>query len=201
MTEQRHKAGILLVEDNPANQKLANYILQDRGHVVETAESGQEAICLTERNHYDVILMDVQMPGMNGLEATAAIRKRDEGRPRTPIVAMTAHAMKSDRDRCLAAGMDGYLSKPVSAREMIAVVESLARGVAVATPLATASVAPAQTSPQPVAPVFDPKAALSRCLDSEDMLRNMIRYFLREVDNVLSRMRTALCSNKRSEVM
>ena len=95
---------ILLVEDNPANQKLATYILQDRGHLVEIAGDGQEAIDLTEQNRYDVILMDVQMPGMNGLEATAAIRKRENGGSRVPIIAMTAHAMKGDRERCLAAG-------------------------------------------------------------------------------------------------
>jgi PAS domain S-box-containing protein len=116
---------ILLAEDNPANQKLATYVLQDRGHLVEIAGDGQEAIRLTERNRYDVILMDVQMPEMNGLEATAAIRKREEGGSRrVPIIAMTAHAMKGDREKCLAAGMDGYLSKPIDAHEMIALVET-----------------------------------------------------------------------------
>ena len=99
---------ILLVEDNPANQKLATYILQGSGPAVEIAGDGQEAVDLTEQNHYDVILMDVQMPGMNGLEATAAIRTgaRRRRRPRVPIIAMTAHAMKGDREQCLAAGMD-----------------------------------------------------------------------------------------------
>ena len=119
---------VLLVEDNPANQKLATYILKDRGHVVEIAGDGEEAVCLTERNRYDVILMDVQMPGMNGLEATAAIRQREGSESRVPIIAMTAHALKDDRDRCLAAGVDGYLSKPVNAKEMIGLVESLACG-------------------------------------------------------------------------
>ena len=125
---------ILLVEDNPANQKVATYFLHDRGHLVEIAGDGQEAIDLTEQNRYDVILMDVQMPEMDGLEATAAIRKReDDGGGRVPIIAMTAHAMQGDRDRCLAAGMDGYLSKPVNAQELIGLVESLARRAAAVT--------------------------------------------------------------------
>jgi PAS domain S-box-containing protein len=127
-TAARAQLRILLVEDNPANQKLANYILQDRGHVVEIAGDGQEAVCLSESNRYDVIMMDVQMPGMNGLEATAAIRKREGGGKRVPIIAMTAHAMKGDREQCLAAGMDAYLSKPIDGFEMIALVETLAAG-------------------------------------------------------------------------
>jgi PAS domain S-box-containing protein len=105
---------ILLAEDNPANQKLATYVLEDRGHLVEIAGDGRQAVRLTERNSYDVILMDVQMPGMNGLETTAAIRKREDGGSRVPIIAMTAHAMKGDREQCLAAGMDGYVSKSQS---------------------------------------------------------------------------------------
>jgi len=124
---------VLLVEDSPANQKVVKYVLRGRGHEVEIAEEGQEALCLCERNHYDVILMDVQMPGMNGLEATAAIRKREGGGRRVPIIAMTAHAMQGDRERCLAAGMDGYLSKPVNAQQLISLVEGLAGGEVPAT--------------------------------------------------------------------
>jgi PAS domain S-box-containing protein len=154
---------ILLVEDNPANQKLAAYVLQDRGHLVEIAGDGQEAIRLYEQNRYDVILMDVQMPGMDGLEATAAIRKREEGGNRIPIIAMTAHAMKGDRDRCLAAGMDGYLSKPIDAHETIALVETLAAGSLSG---AADGITPASTLPQaegpPATPVFDPELALRR---------------------------------------
>ena len=100
---------ILLVEDNPANQKLASYILQDRGHQVAVAGDGREAIRLAGQNHYDVILMDVQMPGMNGLEATAAIRGKEQPGNRVPIIAMTAHAMEGDRQRPVAGRNGCYL--------------------------------------------------------------------------------------------
>jgi signal transduction histidine kinase/ActR/RegA family two-component response regulator len=123
---------ILLAEDNLANQKLAKYILKSRGHVVDVAEDGQKAVDLAAQNSYDVILMDVQMPVMDGLEATAAIRRRDEGMKRVPIIALTAHAMSGDREQCLAAGMDSYLSKPVAAHDLIAVTESVAGGLAAA---------------------------------------------------------------------
>ena len=191
---------ILLVEDNPANQKLANYILQDRGHLVEIAGDGQEAVYLTEQNRYDVILMDVQMPGMNGLEATAAIRKRDDGDTRVPIIAMTAHAMKGDRDRCLAAGMNGYLSKPVNAQEMIGLVESLACVAAPRTQPAAATPTAAEISPQATSPVFDAEEALSRCFDSEDMVREMIQCFFDEVDTSFPKMRAALEKGDLEEV-
>ena len=117
---------LLLVEDNPANQKFVSYFLQGRGHSVEIAGDGLQAVELCRVNPYDVVLMDLQMPGMDGIVATAAVRKIDgEGR-RVPIIAMTAHAMQSDRDRCLAADMDGYLAKPVNVNELIRLVESLA---------------------------------------------------------------------------
>ncbi|MBI4872497.1 MAG: PAS domain S-box protein [Candidatus Riflebacteria bacterium] len=135
---------VLLVEDNPANRKLASYILKHRGHTVEAACDGREALRLTEKVEYDVILMDVQMPGMDGLEATAAIRKREAGVRRVPIVAMTAHAMKDDCERCLEAGMDGYLAKPVNAKAMIDLVESLARGDGSGAQVGTAQALPAQ---------------------------------------------------------
>ena len=151
------------MEDNPANQKLAIYILKDRGHVVEIAGDGQEAVCLTKQNRYDVILMDVQMPGMNGLEATAAIRNREDGGRRVPIIAMTAHAMKGDREQCLAAGMDGYISKPIDVREMIALVETLAVGLpSVAAGAVSSPIAQPQAEKSPAAGVFGPELALLR---------------------------------------
>jgi len=115
---------ILLAEDNPDHQQLLAYILRRHGHSVDIAEDGQQAVCMAREN-YDVILMDVRMPGMDGLEATKAIRAKS----RVPIIALTACAMISDRERSLAAGMNAYLSKPVNSREMIALVESLATGL------------------------------------------------------------------------
>jgi len=191
---------ILLVEDNPANQKLASYILRDRGHLVDTAADGLEAISLTEQNRYDVVLMDIQMPGMDGLEATAEIRKREQEDRRLPIIAMTAHATKDDRDRCLATGMDGYLSKPVSAQEMIALVESLAAATS-GEPQANAGTAlTAEVFSQAATVVFNAEKALKRCFDSKDMMEEIVRGFLEEADGLMTQMRTALAKGDLAEV-
>jgi signal transduction histidine kinase len=117
---------VLLVEDTPANQKLIQYVLLKQGYEVEVAENGRAAIEKATHNPYALILMDVQMPEMDGFQATAAIRSLP-GRERVPIVAMTAHAMPGDRDRCLAAGMDEYLAKPLDVRHLMKIVELLAR--------------------------------------------------------------------------
>ncbi|HET9325996.1 MAG TPA: response regulator [Candidatus Eisenbacteria bacterium] len=122
------KLRVLVVEDNRVNQTMALRILEKRGHQVTLAENGQQAVEALDREEgFDVVLMDVQMPVMNGLEATARIRAMEKGSDRhLPIVAMTAHAMRGDRERCLAAGMDGYLVKPIQADELIAALEGLA---------------------------------------------------------------------------
>jgi len=121
------RLSVLVVEDNRVNQTLARRILEQRGHQVTMAENGRQALEALDRGRFDVVLMDVQMPVMNGLEATARIRAREQGGDRhVPIVAMTAHAMRGDRERCLEAGMDGYLVKPIQADEMIAALERFA---------------------------------------------------------------------------
>jgi signal transduction histidine kinase/DNA-binding response OmpR family regulator len=117
---------ILLAEDNLVNQKLAMRVLEKRGYSVDTAGNGIEVLKKLDNESFDLILMDIQMPEIDGLEATAAIRKKElTTGAYVPIVAMTANAMQGDRERCLAAGMDGYVSKPINIKEFLAVVQEL----------------------------------------------------------------------------
>ncbi|RKX47538.1 MAG: hypothetical protein DRP64_00745 [Verrucomicrobia bacterium] len=113
---------VLLVEDNRVNQKVAVAILRKAGCQVDTAENGQDAIQQIRKDSYDIVLMDCQMPVMDGFEATAQIRAMRGGIAKTPIIAITAHAMKDDRQKCLDGGMDDYLSKPVGRKELIATI-------------------------------------------------------------------------------
>jgi len=117
---------ILLAEDNPVNQKLACRLLEKAGHRVTVAADGRQALSAWRAGAFDLVLMDFQMPHMDGLETTAAIRAREAAIGRhTPIVAMTAHALKGDQDRCLAAGMDGYVSKPIHLQQLLEVIEGV----------------------------------------------------------------------------
>ena len=118
-TIARSDVKVLLVEDNKVNQKVAMAILQKAGCAVDAAENGQDAIQQIQREHYDVVLMDCQMPVMDGFEATARIRAMQEPLCRIPIIAITAHAMKDDHRKCLDGGMDDYLSKPFGRQELI----------------------------------------------------------------------------------
>jgi CheY-like chemotaxis protein len=129
---------ILLAEDGPVNQLLVKRLLEKAGHTVTVVETGAQAVEALARTHYDVVLMDIQMPEMDGFEATEAIRVGEgNGQRRVPVIALTAHAMEGDRERCLAAGMDGYLSKPIRSDVLFA---SLAEhtGTASERPLAPA---------------------------------------------------------------
>ncbi len=116
---------ILLAEDNIVNQKVATAILTKAGHVVEVVANGAEAIAAVERTHWDVVLMDVQMPVMDGIEATQRIRTLALPGAKVPIVALTAHAMTGAREQYLAAGMDDYLTKPLSPTSLLAKLASL----------------------------------------------------------------------------
>jgi CheY-like chemotaxis protein len=117
-----------LAEDNKVNQRVACAILEKQGYAVILANNGREALALLEQETFDMILMDLQMPEMGGIEATAAIRKRDKQYDRHSfVIAMTAHAMSGDRERCIAAGMDEYISKPVAPRTLLELVERCLR--------------------------------------------------------------------------
>ena len=115
---------ILVAEDNPVNQRVITVLLEKRGHSVSLARNGSEAIELYANQMFDIIFMDVQMPIMNGYDASFAIRSAESPTgSRTPIIALTAHAMKGDREHCLNAGMDDYLTKPVRIRDLDAMLE------------------------------------------------------------------------------
>ena len=114
---------ILLAEDNPVNQKLALHLLQKQGHAVTVAQNGAEAVRLSATKRFDLILMDVQMPVMDGAAATAQIRAAERAGQRVPIVAVTAHAMAGDKEKYLALGMDDYVTKPIDRQELFATVE------------------------------------------------------------------------------
>ena len=117
---------ILLAEDNAINQTLAVRLLEKRGYSVTVAPDGQACVEAFQTGGFDLVLMDIQMPRMDGFQATAAIREREKltGR-RIPIVAMTAHALVGDQERCLASGMDGYVSKPIRTSELFATIEKM----------------------------------------------------------------------------
>ena len=118
---------VLLAEDNLVNQRLAVRLLEKRGHRIVVASTGLEALQALEKESFDLVLMDVQMPEMDGLEATAAIREKEKGSGlHQAVVALTAHAMKGDREKCLAAGMDGYLTKPIRPQELDQLLETYA---------------------------------------------------------------------------
>ncbi len=119
---------VLLAEDNPVNQLLATRLLEKRGHRVVVAANGREALAALEKESYDLVFMDIQMPDMDGIEATAAIREKENSSGKhQPVIALTAHAMKGDQERCLDAGMDGYLSKPIRPQELDDILEKYVR--------------------------------------------------------------------------
>jgi CheY-like chemotaxis protein len=131
LRERRTQLRILVAEDNSVNQVLARRLLEKRGHSVELAENGKVAVDALERGTFDLILMDVQMPVLGGLEAAACIREREKARgdgARIPIIALTANAMAGDRERCIGAGMDEYLTKPLQARDLFAAMERVNAG-------------------------------------------------------------------------
>ncbi|AMV25281.1 Signal transduction histidine-protein kinase BarA [Gemmata sp. SH-PL17] len=187
---------ILLAEDNPVNQKLAVAVLEKSGHKVTVAPNGRVAVDLSGARPFDVILMDLQMPEMGGLEATAAIREREAGtETHQPIVAMTAHAMKGDADRCLAAGMDGYVSKPVQFEHLDRVLARVLPGATVEAPPVPALPSVSTSTPAPGAPalaIADRAVALQCTGGDEELLHEIAELFVQECPRQIGELRTAL---------
>ncbi len=179
---------VLLAEDNPVNQRLVTIILEKQGHDVVLAANGQEAIERHGEGPFDVILMDVQMPKLDGLQATAAIREREkETGAHVPIVALTANAMKGDKTRCLEAGMDAYLSKPVKAPELANVVAELCPG---GPAVESKSAEESRTAARAAA--IDLEATLSLVGGDEDLARELAGLFLENTPALLEQLGAAV---------
>ncbi|MCA9772204.1 MAG: response regulator, partial [Myxococcales bacterium] len=187
-TRIRPSLRILLAEDNPFNQEVAIEFLRRHGHEVTVAHDGAEAVEKIQGEPFDLVLMDVQMPRMGGFEATAAIREMEEnaGR-RTPIFAMTAHAMKGDRERCIAAGMDGYVSKPFAPKELFAAIDQVIDGRARETP--TPAPAAAAASTETVLDIDEVADLMGGREDAVDLLKRYgpdLRMRLAAIDDCLA---------------
>jgi CheY-like chemotaxis protein len=162
---------VLLAEDNAVNRELAVALLRERGHRVAIATNGREAVEGWKKSAYDVVLMDVQMPELDGLAATRAIREQERSvGGHIPIIAMTAHALQGDRERCLEAGMDGYVSKPIRPEALYEAVESAG----------------------PSGGAVDAAALLARVNGNRKLLRQVARVFLGDSPKLLAAIRSAV---------
>jgi CheY-like chemotaxis protein/HPt (histidine-containing phosphotransfer) domain-containing protein len=180
---------ILLAEDNPVNQKLAVRMLEKHAYTVVVANNGKEVLELLAQQSFDLILMDVQMPEMCGFEATMVIREREQSTGgHLPIIAMTAHAMQGDRERCLLAGMDHYVSKPIHAKELIAAIAKVMMSGERRLP----AEAPAPVCPPHV--IFDETAALARVEGDREILRDIAALFVADWPQSRAALRQAVLS-------
>jgi two-component system sensor histidine kinase/response regulator len=176
---------LLLVDDNPFNQKVASRKLEKLGHSVRVASGGAEALAALGEEAFDLVFMDMEMPGMNGLEATAAIRERErQTLGHVPVVAMTAHALAGIRERCLRGGMDDYVGKPIQDAELRRVLDALLPPVEEAAP----------APPPAPAAGFDPGAALARVGGNVEALRELMDVFRTDSVRLLDDIRSALGS-------
>jgi CheY-like chemotaxis protein/HPt (histidine-containing phosphotransfer) domain-containing protein len=213
-TCQSRPLTILLVEDNATNRMLAVALLEKEGHRVEMAHNGREALAVLASRAFDVVLMDVQMPEMDGFEATAHIREQERSTgAHIPIVAMTAHAMKGDRERCLGAGMDGYVSKPIHAKELhealanvtpsIAVPEQATHTSHLVQGVDTRQAASTRMEPIPAEPpadVLDKAALVARLGGREERLSTFIQIFLDESSQHMAELDDAIIRNDASSL-
>ncbi|MGE0606213.1 MAG: response regulator [Pirellulales bacterium] len=188
---------ILLAEDSLINQRLAVALLEKWGHNVTVANNGREAVAASSVESFDLILMDFQMPEMDGLEAASAIRQREEQTGmHVPIIALTAHAMKGDREQCLAAGMDGYVSKPIRSAELLAAMEELL-------PFSSAPAAEPSDSPElgkTQEPALNWAEAVANIGGDENILISVAQAFLHECPTIIADINEAVASEQFDKV-
>jgi PAS domain S-box-containing protein len=190
----KRKLDILVAEDNSVNQRLASRLLERQGHSVTIAGSGEEALAAFERRRkdraqFDLILMDVQMPGVDGLEATARIRSAEHGFTHVPIVAMTAQASGSDRARCLESGMDAHVTKPVDVPQLMKVIESVVSGGK-----SMNAYSPAEPSVEAQLQQLDESLALSRVGGDVELLKEVVELFLDDYPSTLEKIQRAVAA-------
>jgi signal transduction histidine kinase/DNA-binding response OmpR family regulator/HPt (histidine-containing phosphotransfer) domain-containing protein len=188
---------ILLAEDNVVNRAVATGMLQKQGHEIVHAMNGREAVAALEGERFDLVFMDIQMPEMDGIEATARIRELEKsGTAKTPIVAMTAHAMAGDRERCLAAGMDDYISKPLRKEELLAVLErNQDKWEAPTLPCAPRELRGLKAAPAEAhSPIFDREELLDQLDGDEELLQNLINLFRENTPRLIERITAAVAS-------
>ncbi len=197
---QNRPLSILVAEDSPLNQKLIGKLLANEGHHATMAANGLKALAAFERETFDLILMDVQMPELGGLETTREIRRRESTTDsRTPIIALTASAMKGDREQCLEAGMDAYVSKPLDENQLLRLILDLAEPRRAGTDQLSRG---SQESPlaEPAASgtasmeVFDPERTLTRCCGKVEFALEIVDLFLKTADELVAELTTAIAA-------
>jgi two-component system sensor histidine kinase/response regulator len=197
-TETRVSLRVLVAEDNPVNQRLAVRLLAKQGHEAIVVGNGREALDALRAGQLDLVLMDVQMPHLDGLEATRMWRECERiSGGHLPVIALTAHAMKGDRERCLAAGCDDYLPKPIRARDLIASIE---RCLNLPAPDAIAARSEQAPEPTPPPPGFDLASAIEKTDGDLELLRELAQVFLEEGPRLLGAVGAALAAGDGEQI-
>jgi two-component system sensor histidine kinase/response regulator len=189
LPEPQSPLHILLVEDNPVNQRLVVRLLEKRGHSVVVANNGKEGLAAFAKESFALVLMDVQMPEMDGFAATKAIRQQEEStNTHVPIIALTAHAMRGDRERCLAAGMDAYLSKPLQAQQLFEMIGQLVPSSASAQRVEGEG----RSDGGSAGAIFDQQTALAQVEGDQELLQEIVGLFLAETPELQSAIRESI---------